>query len=67
MSSDIDVWRAAHRLLKQHGKNAALVAAKNADEAMRAGDLDGLRLWKQIAEAMLELLRAKPDEGEHLH
>ena len=65
--SDIDVWRSAHLLLKQHGTDAAFVAAKNADEAMRAGDLDGLRQWKQIAEAMLELLKAKPDEGEHLH
>ena len=67
MSSDIDVWRSAHLLLKRHGTGAAFVAAKNADEAMRAGDLDGVRRWKRIAEAMLELLKAKPEEGEHLH
>jgi hypothetical protein len=65
--SDIDVWRSAHLLLKQHGKDAAFVAAKKADEAMRAGDLDGLRRWKRVAEAMLELLKAKPGEGEHVN
>ena len=65
--SDIDVWRSAHLLLKQHGKDAAFVAAKHADEAMRTGDLNGVRRWKRIAEAMLELLKAKPGEGEHLH
>jgi hypothetical protein len=67
LASDIEVWRSAHLLLKQHGKDAAFVAAKQADEAMRAGDLEGVRLWKRIAEAMLKLLKAKPEEGEHFH
>jgi hypothetical protein len=65
--ADIDIWRSAHVLLKKHGKDAASVAAKHADEAMRAGDLDGLRRWKRVAEAMLELLKAKPGEGEHVN
>lgn len=65
--SDIDIWRSAHLLLKQHGKDAASVAARRADEAMRTGDLVGVRLWKSIAEAMLELLKAKPEEGERVN
>jgi hypothetical protein len=65
--ADIDVWRSAHLLLKQHGKDAASVAAERASEAMAAGDVDGLRLWKSIAEAMLELLKATPEEGEHVN
>jgi hypothetical protein len=34
---------------------------------MASGDADGLRLWKRIAEAMLELLKDKPSDGEHVN
>jgi hypothetical protein len=65
--SDVDVWRSAHLLLKQNGKDAALVAAQRARQCMASGDVDGLRLWKRIAEAMSELLKDKPGEGERIN
>ena len=37
---DVDVWRTAHILIKQHGEDAALVAAQRADELLASGDVD---------------------------
>jgi hypothetical protein len=34
---------------------------------MASGDDAGLRLWERIAEAMLELLKEKPSNGERLN
>jgi hypothetical protein len=34
---------------------------------MASGDDAGLRLWERIAEAMLELLKDKPDRGERVN
>jgi hypothetical protein len=65
--SDIDIWRAANLLLKQHGKDAPIVAAQRTRQCLASGDVDGLRLWKRIAEAMLELLKDKPCDGEHVN
>ena len=65
--ADIDIWRAANLLLKQQGKEAPIVAAHRARQCMASGDVDGLRLWKRIAEAMLELLKDKPSDGEHVN
>jgi hypothetical protein len=54
-------------LVKRHGRDAAVVAAQRADECMAAGDTDGQRIWKHILDAILELLRDKPDEGERVN
>ena len=64
--ADIDIWRAANLLLKQHGKSAPIVTAQRARQCMASGDDAGLRLWERIAGAMLELLKEKPSNGEHL-
>ncbi|HWI25350.1 MAG TPA: hypothetical protein VN668_00145 [Stellaceae bacterium] len=41
-TSDLDIWRAAHLLIKRHGADAAVVAAQRADELLAAGDVEGL-------------------------
>jgi hypothetical protein len=64
MIPDIDMWRAANLLVKRHGHDAAVVAAQRADECLSAGDTEGQRIWKRIVEAIVELLRSEPDEGE---
>ena len=66
-AANIDIWRAANLLLKQHGKDAPIVAAQRTRQCMASGDVDGLRLWKRIAEAMLELLKEKPSDGEQVN
>jgi hypothetical protein len=66
--ADIDVWRAADLLIKRHGgKDAAIVAAQRADECLASGDLDGQGIWKRIVEAILDLLRTAPNDGERIN
>ena len=41
MTSDIDRFRSANVLVKQHGEDAPIHAAMRADAMLEAGDLDG--------------------------
>jgi hypothetical protein len=61
---DIDIWRAADLLVKQHGGDAAIVAAQRADELLDAGDVEGQVVWKRIVAAVNELQRSvrHPDD-----
>jgi hypothetical protein len=67
MIPDIDVWRAALLLLKRHGSDAAIIAAQRADECLESGDVEGQQVWKAIVDAILELLRHRPAEGERVN
>ena len=65
---DLDIWRAAAILMQRHGADdAALVAAQRADELLASGDKDGREIWKAILEAVLELRRGEPREGERVN
>ena len=59
---ELDIWRAANLLLRR-----TFVAAQRAKECMAVGDVHGVDTWKRIAEALLELLKDKPADGEHLN
>ena len=37
MTPDIDIWRAANLVIKQHGENAEIVAAQRADLMLETG------------------------------
>ena len=78
MISDLDIWRAANLLIREHGGEAEIEAAGRAD-LMRAalvggrldrrsklerGDLDGLAVWKRIRRAVVEL-QAPPSGPAH--
>ena len=65
--SDIDILNVANVLLKRHGRDAAIVAAMKVDECLAADDLEGRMIWKRIVEALLGLLKEKPDEGERVN
>jgi hypothetical protein len=63
--ADLDIWRAATLLISRHdGRDAAIVAAQRADECLASGNVDGQVAWKRIVEAILELLRSEPGDGE---
>ncbi len=65
MTSDLDIYRAAHELIKQHGDDAPIEAAMRADELMDAGDMEGRAVWLRIVEAVEELLsEERPDDAE---
>ncbi len=48
MIPDLDIYRSANLLVKQHGEDAPIRAAMRADAMLEAGDLDGYAVWKRI-------------------
>ena len=68
MIPNLDIWRASVILIQRHGADdAAIVAAQTADEFRAKGNDDGYGIWKAILEAVLELRRDKPSEGERVN
>ena len=67
MIPDIDIWRSANVMVKRYGEDAALEAAKRADELLEAGDMDGCAVWKQIVAAVEDLQRQAPHANEGVH
>jgi hypothetical protein len=68
MNPDADIWHAAGLLIKRHGADdAALVAAQAGDEMLAKGDQEGHAIWKTILDAILELRRGAPKEGERVN
>jgi hypothetical protein len=59
MVVELDIWRTASLLLRQHGYDAPLIAAQRRDKLLADGDLAGLIVWKLIMSAMEELTRAR--------
>ncbi len=64
MTSDLDIYRSANVLIRQHGEDAALEAALCADAMLEKGSLDGQRTWKRVLAAVKEIQRQVPREGE---
>jgi hypothetical protein len=52
MTEDIDIYRAAHLMLKQHGDQALHKAAERIAALALAGDQDGVEVWKRILRAI---------------
>ncbi len=67
MTSDLDIYRSANLLVKQHGEGAPIHAAMRADAMIEAGDLDGCALWKRILRAVGELQGTEPEPGARVH
>ena len=67
MVSDIDILRAAHALVKQHGEDAPIHAAMRADALLEAGDLEGERVWLRIIAAIEELRSTERPAGATRH
>ncbi len=65
MTSDIDTYRCANELIKQHGNAADIEAAMRADERLAAGDMEGEAVWLRIVKAVEELLsKERPRDAE---
>ena len=46
MIPDLDIYRSANLLVKQHGQDAPIHAAMRADAMLDKGDLKGYDVWK---------------------
>lgn len=58
MITDLDIWRAANLLIRQHGPDAEIDAARKADLMLDRGDRDGEVLWLLIMRAIVTLQTA---------
>ncbi len=67
MTSDLDIYRSAQALVKQHGQDAPIEAAMRADAMLGKGDLAGVAVWKRILRAVEELQGTAPKSGEVVH
>ncbi len=67
MISDLDIYRSANVIIRQHGEDAPIEAAMRADTMLERGDLDGYAVWKRIVKTVDELLadRSSPDATIH--
>ncbi len=68
MPDEIDIYRSAKLLIDQHGEDAPIFAAQQADRCLEAGDLDGKAVWMRVIEAIDELQdRRPPAAGQPVH
>ena len=67
VTSDLDIYRSAKLLIDQHGEDAAIHAAMQADKLAEAGDMEGRRVWLRVIKAIEELQRIRPGRGESTH
>ena len=68
MTEEIDIYRSANLLIKQHGDKAAIFAAQQADACLDKGDLDGKVVWLAVIEAIEELQDiSPPEDGSAIH
>ena len=68
MPDEIDIYRSAKLLIDQHGADAPIFAAQQADACLEAGDLDGKAVWMRVIEAIEELQdQGPPAAGQPVH
>ena len=53
--------------VKQHGEDAAIIAAQRADALLNEGDLEGQRVFKEIVKAINKLQWIEPAANEQWH
>ncbi len=60
MPEEIDIFRSGKLLIDQHGEDAPIFAAQQADKCLEAGDLDGKAVRMGVIRAIKELVYQKP-------
>ena len=63
MIPDLDIYRNANLLVKQHGRDAPIEAATRADAMLEKGDVDGYSVWRRVLRAVEEMQGTEPGYG----
>jgi hypothetical protein len=63
---EIDIWRSAALLVRQHGEDADLHAARHMDAMIERGDPQGEAVWRRIMRPVTELQTTAPPRGGKL-
>lgn len=61
---EIDIWRTAKILIDNHGDDASIEAAMRADRALDDGLPEAVSIWVRVRDAIDDLKRLKPRDGE---
>ncbi len=64
---DADFYRCANVLIKQHGEDAAMFVAMDADKLLEDGDMKGFAVWKRILRAIRALGEKVPPAAGTVH
>jgi hypothetical protein len=64
MLSDLDIFRAAHFMMHEHGEDAELEAAIFTDRMLKRGDREELLTWFRIRRA-ISVIRQAPQGLPH--
>ena len=67
MTSNLDIYRTASVLIREHGEAAALEAAQRADAMLEIGDVEGKAVWLRVLHAAEEIQRKERREDEAAH
>ncbi len=62
---EIDIYRTANLLIREHGDQASIEAAQRADAMLDKGDLDGKTVWLRVLRAVRELQDREPAGRVH--
>lgn len=62
MPDEIDIYRADKLYVDQHGDQAALQAAMQADKLLAAGDMEGSAVWRKVIKA-IDVLQSTALDG----
>ncbi len=65
--AEIDIYRSARLLIDQHGEDAPIFAAMQADKLAEAGDRKGRAVWLRVIRTIEELQRTRPRRDEPIH
>ena len=61
--SDLDIYRAANLLIRQHSQEAEIEAARKIDLMLDRGDTEGQHVWRRIKRAIVELQAPQSGSG----
>ena len=64
MLSELDIFRAAHFMMHEHGGDAELEATTSADRMLKRGDREELLTWFRIRRA-IAVMRQAPQGLPH--
>lgn len=64
-TAELDIGRSAKLLIDQHGADAPIRAAQQADQLLAASDIEGRALWLRILAAFKELMTTEPPGSTH--
>ncbi len=63
MLEDLDIYRSANLMIRQHGDDATIEAAKKADAMATKGDREGARTWLRVLQAIDQLQAKEQPDG----